>query len=195
MTTTTLKPFNPEPKRLWVQALRGDEFEQAHGAFVRIEAPEATPEDDDPPRRSQHCCLAVATAVAIRNGVETVRERRNTDGLVDAYERLEFYDWEQGWVESTDPAPVAEQTANAIEWTDGLHSPDERLGYGPPTLFYRWVEEDEGLPDAVKEWLSAEARNPAIFETDSGGVIHAISANDVDLWSYAKIADAVEEYR
>lgn len=66
-------PLLPEPKRLWVEALRSEEYGQAKGA-LRTE--------------DGYCCLGVLCEVAIKAGVKVKVEGPNDDGhhLFDGYE-------------------------------------------------------------------------------------------------------------
>jgi hypothetical protein len=64
--------MNPEPKRLWVEALRSGTFVQARNDFT----------DNGLEGKSTHCCLAVLTDIAVQQGVPGVRKVQ-TDGHDD----------------------------------------------------------------------------------------------------------------
>lgn len=57
---------NEERVKLWIQALRSGEYEQARGYMEVL--PGAEDDNGEVSDRVRHCCLGVATRVALANG-------------------------------------------------------------------------------------------------------------------------------
>lgn len=72
---------NKENMQLWIEALESDKFQQCHGSLSWRQHPDA-------PMR--HCCLGVATEVAMAHGVEL--ERVEMVGSLD-YGTFVNYRW------------------------------------------------------------------------------------------------------
>src|SRR5512139_533939 len=71
-----------ENRQKWVDALRSGEFVQAHGQFIE-RLVRRQHEGVDVEVETRYCCLAVATEVAIRSGIGTVRMRPyDSDGVL-----------------------------------------------------------------------------------------------------------------
>jgi hypothetical protein len=59
--------LQPEPKRLWLEALRSDRFRQGKSYLAQVED-----------GVTKHCCLGVLCEVAIEAGVDIERKQRRT---------------------------------------------------------------------------------------------------------------------
>ena len=156
-----MQNINRERGRLWVQALLSDEYRQANGAFVKAiypNLPDATPV-------MAHCCLAVATDVAVKNGCEDVR-----------------------WHEDGAPEPTVQ-----VRWDPSTHDFYENYDYVMDDDGTVWINYDDGdLPPPVVEWYGIvdETRSRAYNPTLDG--VRAIQRNDDSGDDFATIARAIE---
>jgi hypothetical protein len=123
-----MQNINPERGRLWTQALLSGEYQQARGQFVDVRDGKIV----------AHCCLAVATDIAIKNGCKDVRWHtensavlirwnENKHGSYDDYDNTRLADGSI-WIDSTDgdlPEPVADWLGIISEGSsaDGTRSP------------------------------------------------------------------------
>lgn len=125
-----MQNINTERGRLWVQALLSDEYRQARNAFIRT-----TIADDSTPVR-KHCCLAVATDVAIKNGCEDVR-------------------WN----------PEREEAVQ-VRWNPSIHDHYENFGYVEDggTIWIDYADGD--LPRPVADWFGIVNDRPNNPELD-----------------------------
>lgn len=74
--------MNPEPKRLWVEALRSGKFKQGKSALKQRCG------DGEP----EYCCLGVLCEVAIRAGVNVrVREADGSESFLSTYDGQSGY--------------------------------------------------------------------------------------------------------
>lgn len=71
---------------LWADTLDSGEYRQAHDAFQEL------PRDGEPEKL---CCLAVATDLAIKDGVEGIRRNQKT-GAFEILEEGDWITWEGG---------------------------------------------------------------------------------------------------
>lgn len=153
-----MQNINPERGRLWTQALLSDEYQQARGAFIE--------RDEDGVIR--HCCLAVATDVAIKNGLDDVR-------------------WDL--TEGKDPALL-------FAYDEGTYGDYRDYDYREVDGDI-WIEHTDGdLPKPVANWFGMEGgtREDNESSTDNPMLdgVTAIARNDDGKESFQQIADAVE---
>lgn len=156
--TIPIETIFPERRALWVKALRSGEFKQARNQFIEVTHFHG----------KKHCCLAVATEVAIRNGCidvelhESLSQRPDgaTLGGVDVHVRV-----------GEDSDEVLD--GHAHQRPDGTW----------------WSEYNDGdLPPQVAEWygITHDKQNPVLDGT------HAIARNDDFNDSFFQIAEAIE---
>jgi hypothetical protein len=108
-----MQNINPKRGRLWEQALLSGEYRQASEAFIEV---------DD--QGLKHCCLAVATDVAMKHGCEDVR-----------------------WSKQDVPMPQ-------IRWNAERDDHYENYDYTTDDNGTIWIEyQDSDLPPPVSEWF------------------------------------------
>lgn len=154
---------NAERALMWVEALRSGDYTQVRGAFrggVNLD-------DGDGTVRPGYCCLAVATDVAIKNGLDNVRWHVDNDAELEPIVQIRF-----------DP-----EVHEHIEDYDHDFDAD---GVG-------WINYDDGdMPLPVAQWLGVkDVGGTAITNPNLGGIT-AISRNDDHSQSFGEIADAIE---
>lgn len=91
---------NKERVQLLVDALRSGEFRQGKNVLRDVKGN---------PTQAYHCCLGVATEIALRNGLQIERPDRvgiEDEDFSDAVEEARSYPWDMS--EQTMCAPVAE---------------------------------------------------------------------------------------
>ena len=126
--------MNEQNVRLWIEALRSDEFDQGTTKLTKI--------DDD--GYETDCCLGVACKVAIKHGVPLKVEIR------------------------------ASSSVDSVAYK----------AYGE-------TEEDEWLPNEIKDWLGLDSRDP-VLALDKFESLTATELNDDRGYDFDQIADAVE---
>jgi hypothetical protein len=144
--------MDKDKEDLWVDALLSNEYTQAHGSFINV----------DSKGKKSHCCLAVLTEVAIKNGCTTVR-------LEDAT--------------SESGQPYVEVHVNV----DGDESHTCTVDCEFPEDGTHWTRYTDGnLPPPVSVWAGMDGDvNP---ELDG---IQAIQRNDDNEDTFEEIAAAI----
>jgi hypothetical protein len=157
-----VKHINPERGHLWVEALRSDEYQQAQGAFVQ-KTDEGVVE---------HCCLAVATDVAMKHGLDSLRWGKD---------------------------PVDGQPVLLFDYDPAEHGNIEDQSHQVDEDGHLWVEHHDGdLPQVVADWYGIKGGSRFSEEVESAATnpmidgATAINRNDERKDSFLVIADAVE---
>lgn len=94
--------MNPEIKKLWVDALRSGEYEQARGTLCIVYG-----------EKSSYCCLGVLCELAFKEGVVKHVAYREWQGVENNYVQEKTYDGSAGalpynvrvWAGSIQPSP------------------------------------------------------------------------------------------
>lgn len=145
-------PAEREHRVKWAEALMSGEYLQAQGSFTEI---------DSLTGKVKHCCLAVATDLAIKDGVDTIKWGKDESPLGPSYL----------------PVLVA---LPPDEYVDDftIHHVDENN--------VRWVEYTDGnLPGPTMHWLGFTDDNPMLDGQ------RAIDRNDAEEQPFEEIARAV----
>lgn len=109
--------MNPEIKKAWIAALRGDEYRRGEGGLCKT---------SDEGRGDSFCCLGVLCDLAVKAGLGEWCD----EGLFRAWKSEDWGSSEAGilpkpvadWAGLDEPNPVV-GSASLAQWNDSRHAP------------------------------------------------------------------------